>query len=300
MNIFHKKSINIAFQLIGMLSFLTASFVIYAEEPVNNVLKVCADPYMLPFSNNQEQGYENKIADLLAKKMNAQLEYKWFPQRMGFVRNTLKEEVGSSSGKYACDLIISVPERFELAATTDPYYATTYVLVYAKGRGLDEVTEPQMLGKYVEEKKPDLKFGLADRGPAQLWVFYQGLMGNMVPYQGQPGNPKWHPGQKLMEELVNGKIDVAIVWGPTAGYYAKQYQDKADFVLLPLSDDPNNPELKFHFNMSMAVRYGENEWKEKINQLTKENIKEIEKILMDYGVPLVDIEKSINTDDDDD
>ena len=301
MYIYNKELTKIAFLFAGIISFLFTSIMAQAEDTTYpDILKVCADPYMLPFSNNEEQGYENKIAELLAKKMNAKLEYTWFPQRIGFVRNTLKKEVESSSGKFACDLIINVPENFELAATTDPYYATTYVLVYVKGRGLDDVTDPNMLSKYVEEKKPDLKFGLPDRGPAQLWLFYQGLMGNMVPYQGQPGDPKVNPGEKLIDDLVSGKIDATIVWGPTAGYYAKKYKDKAELVLLPLEDDPNNPnpEMKFTYNLSMAVRYGENEWKEKINRLVKENKKEIDQILKDYGVPLKEVIESKGKDDD--
>ena len=301
MNRYNKDLAKITSFLIGMLPFLFTSTMVHADDSSEpDVLKVCADPYMLPFSNNEEQGYENKIAELLAKKMNAKLEYTWFPQRIGFIRNTLKKEVESSSGKYACDLIINVPEKFELAATTDPYYATTYVLVYVKGRGLDEVTNPNMLSKFVEEKKPDLKFGLPDRGdPAQLWVFYHGLMGNMVPYQGQPGDPKVNPGQKLIDDLVSGTIDATIVWGPTAGYFAKKYRDKAELVLLPLEDDPTDPQMKFTYNLSMAVRYGENEWREKINRLIKENKKEIDQILKDYGVPLKEIVISKSKDDDD-
>ena len=266
------------------------SFTVNAEDsitPTPGVLKVCADPYMLPFSNNEEQGYENKIAELFAKKLGVELEYEWFPQRIGFIRNTLKKEVGSGGSKYACDLVISVPDKFELAATTEPYYTTTYVLVYVKGRGLDEVTDPDMLTKFVEEKMPDLKFGLADAGPGQNWVFYHELMSNMVPYQGQPGDPKWHPGQRMIEELVAGNIDATIVWGPTAGYYAKQYKDKAEFVLLPLKEDGKNPDLRFKFSMAMGVRYSDKEWKETVNQLIKENKKEIDQILTDYGVPLV-------------
>ncbi len=254
-------------------------------------LKVCADPYMLPFSNNEEQGYENKIAELLAKKMGMGLEYAWFPQRMGFIRNTLKKEVGTS-GEYVCDLVITVPSSFELAATTDPYYSTTYFLVFAKGRGLDELTDPEKLGEYVTEHKPDFKIGVPDRGDAsQLWVFYQGLMGseNMVPYRGQPGDAKYHPGQLLMQDIADGKIDAAVIWGPTAGYYAKQLKDKAEFVMLPLKDDvKRNTEMKFTYSMSMAVRYGEKEWKDKINQVVKDNKDAIRKILTDYGVPLVE------------
>jgi len=262
-------------------------FVRAAEADQQKVLKVCADPYMLPFSNKEEQGYENHIADLFAKKLGAKLEYTWFPQRLGFIRNTLRKEVGTS-GEYACDLVITAPEKFDLAATTEPYYTTSYMLVYVKGRGLDEITDPQTLGKFMEEKKPDLKFGLADQGPAQLWVFYEGLMSNMVPFQGQPGDPKVSPGQQMIDELIAGNIDVTIIWGPTAGYFAKTYKDKAELVLLPLKDDPKNPEMKFIYKMAMAVRFGEKEWKEKINQLIKDNQQEIHKILTDYGIPLIE------------
>ena len=254
-------------------------------------LKVCADPYMLPFSNKEEQGYENAIAELLAKKMNMELKYTWFPQRMGFIRNTLKKEVGTS-GEYKCDLVITVPSSFELAATTDPYYSTSYYLVYAKGRGLDGLKDPEKLHEYMEKHKPDLKFGVPDRGdPAQLWAFYQGMMatGTMVAYQGQPGDPKVNPGELMMQDIADGKIDAAVIWGPTAGYYAKKLKDKADFVLLRLRDDvKRNTSMKFTYSMSMGVRYGNKEWKDKINQELKDNKDAIRKILTDFGVPLVD------------
>jgi len=262
---------------------------VYAEEgmPDSEYLKVCADPYMLPMSNKKGEGYENKIAELLAKKLGLKLKYEFFPQRMGFIRHTLRAESEESEG-YKCDLVINVPSNFELAATTEPYYSTTYVLVYAKGRKLDDVTEAEMLGKIVEEEKLDVRIGVADRGPGQLWVFYQNLMGYMDPYQGQPGDIKVDPGHTLIKDIVDDKIDAAIVWGPTAGFYAKKYKDKAELVLLRVKDDvKKNREMKYSYSNSMAVRYGEKEWKEKINNLIKENKAEIEKILTDYGVPLV-------------
>lgn len=285
-----------------MLLVVTAyQTVAVADSGIPDKLKVCADPYMLPFSNNEEQGYENKIAELFAEKLGLELEYTWFPQRIGFVRNTLKKEVGSSGGKYACDLIMNVPSGFELAATTKPYYTTAYVLVFAKGRGLDDLKDAQNLGEYVKEQKPDLKFGLADKGPQQIWAVYQNLLGNMVPYQGQVGDVKVHPGKLMMDEIIAGNIDASVVWGPTAGYYARQYKDKAEFVLLPLPDqDRRNRELKFTYSMSMAVRYGENEWKEKINQLIDENKDEIHSILRDYGVPLLETPESHMVQEDDD
>ena len=265
---------------------------VFAEEdtdmPDSEYLKVCADPYMLPFSNKKEEGYENKIAQLLAKKLGLKLKYEFFPQRMGFIRNTLRAESEEGKG-YKCDLVISVPSAFELTATTDPYFSSTYMLVFAKGRGLDDVTEPEMLAKVVRDKGLDIKIGLPDRGsPAQLWVFYQELMTYMVPYQGQPSDPKVDPGHTLREDIVDGKIDAAVIWGPSAGYYANKYKDRADLVLLPLRDGTKkNPEMKFSYSFSMGVRYGEKAWKEKINTLIKENNAEIEKILTDYGVPLI-------------
>ena len=269
-----------------LLAISIPSFVRAEDVADPKVLKVCADPYMLPFSNQEQQGYENRIAELFAKKLGAKLEYTWFPQRIGFIRNTLRKE--SASGEYACDLVMTVPDKFDLAATTEPYYATNYMLVYVKGRKLDQVTDPQALAKFMEEKKLDLKFGVADQGPGQLWFFYQGLMGNMVPFQGQPGDPKVSPGQQMIDELVAGHIDATIIFGPTAGYYAKKYKDKAELVLLPMKDDPKNPEMKFVYKMAMAVRFGDKAWKDKVNQLIKDNREEIKKILTDYNVPLVE------------
>lgn len=251
-------------------------------------LKVCADPYMLPFSNKEGEGYENKIAELFAEDMGAELEYAYFPQRYGFIRNTLKKEIGSN-GEYACDLAMTVPSAFELAATTKPYYTTTYVLVFLKGSGLDDLKKVNDFDDYVKENKPDIKFGVVDRGPGQLWAYYQGMMSSdhMVPYQGQPGDVKSHPGQRMMEDIAAGKIDAAVVWGPTAGYYAKQYQGDKEFVLLPVPDDDKNPQMKFVYEMSMAVRYGEKEWKDKVNQLIDDNQEGIRAILEEYGIPLV-------------
>lgn len=263
---------------------------VFAEDglPDSEYLKVCADGYMLPYSNKKEEGYENKIAELLAKKLGLKLKYEFFPQRIGFIRNTLRAESEDSEG-YKCDLVINVPSGFELAATTDPYYRTTYALVYAKGRKLDEITDPEMLGKYVTDNQLDIKIGLPDRGdPAQLWFFYQELMSYTTPYEGQPGDIKVDPGHTLIQDIVSGKIDTAIIWGPTAGYYANVYKDKAELVLLPIKDNmQKNRQMKYSYSNSMAVRYGEKAWKEKINNLVKENIIEIEKILTDYGVPLV-------------
>jgi mxaJ protein len=279
--------------MIKIIAILILTFIhssVYADKsawPDAEYLKVCADPYMLPMSNKNGEGYENKIAELLADKLGLKVKYKFFPQRMGFIRNTLRKESEDGPG-YLCDLVINVPSSFELAATTDPYYTTSYVLVYAKGRQLDAVTEAEMITKVVEENNLKPKIGVTDRGPGQLWVFYQNLIGYMAPYQGHPGDPKIDPQHDMLKDIVDGKIDAAVIWGPIAGFYANKYKDKAELVLLPVKDDvKKNREMRFTFSNSMAVRYGEKEWKETLNKVIKENKTEIEKILTDYGVPLV-------------
>ena len=254
----------------------------YRERPV---LKVCADPELMPFSNKNEEGLENKIAELLAKELGAELKYEWFPQRMGFIRNTLRAEV---KGKYKCDLVLSVPEHFELAATTKPYYASTYALVYVKGRGLDSVTEPDMLETLNNERK-DIKFGLFDRGPAQLWVFQHNLMDNMIPYQFQLGDARKNPTEIILTDLLDGKFDATIVWGPTAAYFATRNKDKGGLVIIPLKDDAKLPEMKFVYNMSMAVRHGDKEWKEQLNELIDKHQEEINGIISSYGIPILEI-----------
>ena len=270
-----------------------------AEVGEMTALKVCADPFMLPFSNRKEQGFENKIAELFAEKLGVDLQYEFFPQRIGFIRNTLKAESESGTG-YKCDLVMSAPVNFERAMATTPYYTSSYVLILAKGRGMDDVTSPEMLVDRVKNSDLKIKFGVTDRGQDQFWVFRHGLMGNIVPYQGQPGDPEEYPGKTMTQDLLAGKIDAAIIWGPIIGYFSKTMEGGEDLIILPLSDDPSTPYLKFSFTVAMAVRHGEKEWKDKVNQLIAENRTEINAILEDYGVPLLPLEKIEIREDDDD
>lgn len=274
-------------KLLLLLLLSASSIAAAAPYYEKNILKVCTDPYMMPFSNNEGQGFENKISELIAEKLGMELEYEFFPQRMGFIRNTLKRE--QSAGTYKCDLVITVPSNFELASATDAYYTTTYLMAFKKGGKLDGLEDPDKINEFIEAKGiDDLKFGITDRGPQQLWLFYKELMGFMQTYQGMPGDIKVHPGQKLMQDLADGVIDATIVWGPTAAYYADKLSDKGEIVLLPIKDNPENAEAKFEYSMAMAVRYGEKEWKQKIQKVINDNMAEIQSILNDYGVPLVE------------
>jgi quinoprotein dehydrogenase-associated probable ABC transporter substrate-binding protein len=241
------------------------------------LLKVCADPFMLPYSTKEGEGFENRIADLFAEQLGAKLEYTWFPQRMGFIRNTLRAK-DKNNQCCKCDLVISVPSGFELARTTDTYYTSHYVLVYVRGRGLDEVTKPEMLTDVYKNNKDIAKIGLSDMGPAQLWVYEQDLMGYMTPYQSQLGNARANHVQILIRDLIDGKIGSTIVWGPMAAYFANLYKDEAEI----------EPSMKFQYSMAMGVRHGEEEWKEQVNQLIRDNKEEIRQILLDYNIPLVE------------
>tara|TARA_B110000196_G_scaffold119437_1_gene103705 strand:+ start:31 stop:864 length:834 start_codon:yes stop_codon:yes gene_type:complete len=271
--------------LFLLLTLIARSILADGHLPDPEYFKVCADPYMLPMSNQNGEGYENKIAELLANKLGLKLKYEFFPQRIGFIRNTLRAESDSGLG-YKCDIVINVPSSFELAATTDPYYTTSYALIYAKGRNLDSVTDPLMLPDVAKANKEKVRMGLSDVGAAQLWVFYNGLMSYITPYQGQPGDPKANPAKSLIDDIVAGKIDATVVMGQSAGYWAKQYKDKAELVVLPLKDIPER-NIRLSYSFSMAVRYGEKKWKETINKLIKENKTEIEDILIDYNIPLI-------------
>ena len=250
----------------------------------DRVLRVCEDPNNLPFSNRAGEGFENKIAELLARELGWSLEYTWYPQRMGFIRNTLRaREPGSD--RFKCDLVIGVPVGFELAATTQPYYRSTYALAYVKGRGLDSVTTPDALLRLDAAKLKSLKLGVFGQTPPADWLLRHHLMEQAVPYQPQSGDPERYAGEIIEKELAGGKIDVAFVWGPIAGYFAKS--SSVGVAVVPF---PPDREVQFDFRIAMGVRFGERAWKDKIDGLIAANRGRIQQILAGYGVPLIDDE----------
>ncbi len=270
-----------------------------AAEPAaaREALKVCADPVSMPTSNKEGQGYENRIAELFAKSLGLPLQYEWFPQRIGFIRNTLRSN-DTPDESYKCDLVMGVPDNFELAATTRPYYRSVWSMVYVQGRGLDDVKAPADLAALPEERKRKLRIGLFDRSPAAEWVMTNGFIEQMVPYQIMSGDANAYPGQIIEQDLLEGKIDVTFVWGPIAGYFAKQAAGKGhDVMVLPM---PTDTGTKFDYQISMAVRFGEKAWKEQVQGLIDRHQAEIEAILKDYGVPLLPVVVRGKDDGDDD
>lgn len=245
--------------------------------------KVCADAHYLPWSNDRQEGFENRIAALLAGELGLPVEYTWFPQRMGFIRNTLRGR--GEDGTYKCDVVMGLPQGFELATTTDPYYWSTYALVFVEGRGLDAVRAPADLLTLDPAQREALRFGLAERNPGTLWLAKYGLLDRLTnAYASQHGDPNVQPGQLEQEDLLAGTIDLTFMWGPIAGHFVRSNPD-IPIRVIPMESEAD---LRLHFGISVGVRFGEPDWKAELQALLDANAAAIESILREHGVPLVD------------
>jgi quinoprotein dehydrogenase-associated probable ABC transporter substrate-binding protein len=237
-------------------------------------LRVCADPNNLPFSNERREGFENKIADLLAHEMNASVAYTWWAQRRGFVRNTLKD--------CKCDLVIGVPSSFELALTTAPYYRSTYVFVYRKDRGLGVRSFDDPILRKVKVGVQMIGDDYANTPPAHA-LAKRRIIENVKGYMVYGDYSQENPPARIIDALVAGEIDVAIVWGPLAGYFAKRAGVPLDII--PVSPQIDRPFLPFVYDISMGIRRGEDSFKEELESIIERKRPEIESILDEYGVP---------------
>ena len=249
----------------------------------DKVLRVCQDPNNLPLSNRALAGFENRIAALFAQQLGWKLEHTWFPQRIGFIRNTLRAKEENSE-RYKCDLVTGVALGFDLAATTHPYYRSSYAIAYVKGKGLDQVQGLDDLLALDTGQRKKLRLGVFVGSPVTPWLLQHGLMEQVAWYQAQTGDAEQYPGEVIEKDLANGKIDVAFVWGPIAGYFARQTR-AAPIVAVPLA---SRPDLKLDFEIAMAVRRGDKAFKQRIDQLIDANRDKIRAILEQYGVPLLD------------
>lgn len=245
-------------------------------------LRVCQDPNNLPFSNVKGEGIENRIAELFGKALNLPVTYYSFPQRLAFIRNTLRYKLPGQD--YPCDIVMGVPTGFDQVSVTKPYYRSTYALVFPEGKGLDGVRSGDDFLKLERAKLDTLRIGIYDRSPASEWLSKHGLVERGVPYKIMNADPDQYPGEIVEKDLAAGQIDAAIVWGPIAGYFAKRVTSPA-LRVVPLKSEPG---VKFDYQMAMGVRYGEREWKQQIEGLIDSKAPEIQAILREFGVPLVD------------
>lgn len=274
-----RSTIAIAASLVCFAAILSVPA--FADDaPPRKAFRVCSDPGNLPFSNEAGQGFENKIAEVFAKSLNLPLEYYFLPNRINFVRNTLRFKLPDED--YRCDIIMGVPEGFGQVANTDTYFRSTHVLAYIKGRKIPDVKSVEEF-LALADKLNNIVIGVYDRSPASMWLVKHGLVDVGKPYKMLDADPSFYPGQLIEKDLVEGKIDVAIVWGPVGGFAAKRMKD-TPVQILPMKSEP---QVKFDFGVAMGVRRGEDQWQKQINQLIAANKAQIMQILREYRVPLV-------------
>ena len=243
-----------------------------------NALRVCADPNNLPFSNSSREGFENRIAEIVGKELHRPVEYVWWAQRRGFVRNTLT--AGS------CDLVIGTASGVEMLATTRPYYKSTYVFVSRHDRalGVTSLNDPRL---------KELRIGVqligddfANTPPAHA-LANRGMTRNVVGYTVYGDYRQPHPASKIVDAVAKGDVDLAIVWGPLAGYFAKNSAVPLDVVQVQPRVDL--PYLPFVFDIAMGVRRGDSTFRASIDDIIDRRHASIDSILASYGVPRVDI-----------
>jgi mxaJ protein len=248
----------------------------YAAEGMK-VLRICADPNNLPFSNQRGEGFENRLAKIMARELGRKLEYTWWAQRRGFFRNTL------SAGR--CDLVMGVPSGFEMALTTRPYYRSSYALVYRKNAGY----APRSLD---DPRLRTLRIGLHFIGddysnppPAEA-LARRGIIRNVVGYSIYGDYRKPNPPARLIEAVSRGEVDVAIAWGPLAGYFAKRQPVKLEVVPLPTPAEAQAQ--PFEFSIAMGVRKGDEPLRAALDEALARKRGQVNKLLKEYGVPLVE------------
>jgi len=237
-----------------------------------DILRVCADPSNMPFSDETGTGFENKLAELVAAKTGRKsVAYTWYPMVMGFVRNTLRAN--------RCDVIIGYPQGDELVQNTNAYYRSSYVLVHPKGSdidGVETIEDPRLTGKRigVVESTPPTANMAANKLLRTAKIYPLSVDTRVTPSMAEV----------MIKDMLAGTIDAAIIWGPMAGYYARE--SGADLVIVPLIKEQTGSRMSYR--ITMGVRPSDQEWKRTLNQVIKDNQEEINGILLGFNVPLID------------
>jgi mxaJ protein len=244
----------------------------------NGELRICADPNNMPFSNNAEAGFENKLAAMVAENVGQRTSYTWWAQRRGFIRNTLKAD--------KCDVVMGVPARYDLVETTKPYYRSTYVFVTRQDQHLNltSLTDPRLhqltIGVHL----------IGDDGnnppPAQA-LGQQGIVDNVRGYSIYGDYRQADPPARLIEAVEHGDIDVAAAWGPLGGYFAQH--SAVPLTITPIRDGEQFAPQQFQFAISMGVRKGDHALRDQLNAFIDGHRSEIAALLRSYGVPLVEL-----------
>lgn len=264
---------------LGVSVALTvAAFILpaYAQDAsgTDNTLRVCADPNNLPFSNQAGEGFENKLADLIGASLGEKVTYDWHAQRRGFVRETLKAK--------QCDVVMGMPTKVDMLTTTKPYYRSTYVFVTRADKHLDisSIKDPRLRG---------LKIGVQVIGndgantPPSHALAQQGIIDNVVGYTvyGDYRNP--NPPARIVTAVEKGDVDIAAVWGPLAGYFAKR--SPVPLTLTPITDTEGFKPLIFQYDIALGVRKGDHAREAKLDDILVQKRPEIAALLQSYGIP---------------
>jgi len=266
--------------LLAMLALQPISAI--AAEP--DSLRVCADPNNLPFSNRAGEGFENKLAEMVAQKFGKVVVYTWWAQRRGFIRHTLK------AGD--CDLVMGVPAQYDIAETTRPYYRSTYVFVSQTARHLqlDAIDDPQLRSLAIGVHL------IGDDGnntPPAHALGQQGIIDNVRGFMIYGDYREPDPPARLIDAVEHGEIDVAAAWGPLAGYAAKK--SKIPLTVTPIVAGEQFAPQQFQFSVAMAVRKGDHALRDQLNDFISQHSAEITALLQSYGVPLVEPQLSSAT-----
>ena len=235
-----------------------------------HVFRACADPRDLPLSNEAGEGFENKIADLFARKLGKSVAYTFYPDAIGFIRNTLNA--------YHCDVVMGTAQGDDLVQPTNPYYRTSYAAAYRQDgplKGMDSLSDPRL---------KTARIGIVAGTPPATYLAMNGLLGQIKSYRLGVDTRYDSSTHEMMDDLDKGEIDVALLWGPFAGYYASKA--KTPTAVVPLTKEQGGPRMVYR--IVMGVRHSDQNWKRTLNKLISENQDEIQAILRSYGVPLLD------------
>jgi mxaJ protein len=244
----------------------------------SGTLRVCADPNNLPFSNQAGEGFENKLAELVAAELGKEVTYTWWAQRQGFIRNTLKD------GR--CDVVMGVPAQYELTETTRPYYRSMYVFV-------SKADHHYELRSIKDARLKSLSIGvqlIGEHGyntPPVHALSQQGIIDNLVGFTVYGDYRTPNPRVRIMQAVADGRVDIAAVWGPPAGYFARL--SPVPLVVTPISDTEGFAPQRFAYDIAIGVRPGDHALRNEINNVLARRRPDVTSLLASYGVPLAPV-----------